>query len=224
MRSCWQDSRRAAHDSQRDFGSYHSSSVALTIVSPSARIALHTKPSSTSLRGRSYYILAFFRTLWDAGKDNTVRFGAVSGARGVITFARSFGSLPPNMRAMLNSERLPHIRHRSCGLSLTTSHSAHRTAFCRATAFRNRPTSEGPSTNEFFITEPRRRLRIFNSHRVGLLPPRLGHPTRHKRHSLSKGLTTCWGSDPGESTVFITIIALTTASCFRDDRFLPANR
>src|ERR1700722_18485098 len=53
------------------------------------------------------------------------------------------------MRAMLNSEELPHTRHRSCGLSLTTSHSAHNTAFCRATALRPRlswavPTASGP--------------------------------------------------------------------------------
>ena len=39
----------------------------------------------------------------------------------------------------VNQERLPQTIHRSCGLSLTTSHSAHKTAFCRATAFNTLP-------------------------------------------------------------------------------------
>jgi len=46
---------------------------------------------------------------------------------------------------------------------LTTSHSAHKTAFCRATAFRDRLTSQGPSpsTYESFITEPRKTAWIY---------------------------------------------------------------
>src|SRR5258708_5412896 len=58
------------------------------------------------------------------------------------------------MRAMLNSERLPHTRHRSFGLSLTTSHSAHKTALCSATALRTRPLSGTLPTVKSFITEP----------------------------------------------------------------------
>src|SRR5215813_3397345 len=56
------------------------------------------------------------------------------------------------MRAMLNSERLPQTRQVSCGLSLTTSHSAHKTALCSGTAFRTLARSGGPTTLEPFIT------------------------------------------------------------------------
>src|SRR5713226_8772399 len=59
---------------------------------------------------------------------------------------------------MLNSEGLPQTRHLSCGLSLTTSHSAHRTAFCRATAFRGRRTTGRSFAYRSFITEPRTTL------------------------------------------------------------------
>jgi len=55
---------------------------------------------------------------------------------------------------MLNSERLPQTKQVSWGLSLTTSHSAHRTAFCSTTALRNRPRSGARSISEPFITEP----------------------------------------------------------------------
>jgi hypothetical protein len=53
--------------------------------------------------------------------------------------ARFFGILPPRIRQILTSERLPQTIQMSCGLSLTTSHSAHNTAYCRATVFRSRP-------------------------------------------------------------------------------------
>src|SRR5215471_18625552 len=56
---------------------------------------------------------------------------------------------------MLNRERLPHTRQASCGLSLTTSHSAHKTAFCSGTAFRTRARPRESTTPETFITEPR---------------------------------------------------------------------
>jgi hypothetical protein len=46
--------------------------------------------------------------------------------------ARLLGSLPPKIRAMLNSEWLPHTMQTSSGLSLMTSNSAHNTAFCSA--------------------------------------------------------------------------------------------
>jgi hypothetical protein len=58
------------------------------------------------------------------------------------------------MRDILNKERLPQIRHWSCGLSLTTSHSAHNTAFCRATAFSHLKPPGTPTAYELFITEP----------------------------------------------------------------------
>src|ERR1700733_4082531 len=74
---------------------------------------------------------------------------------------------------MLNSERLPQTRHVSCGLSLTTSHSAHNPAYCKATALRHRPFSAPSSTCEPFITEPRKTsLTIFNSLQAESLPPR----------------------------------------------------
>src|SRR5258708_1562389 len=73
---------------------------------------------------------------------------------------------------MLNTERLPQTRHVSCGLSLTTSHSAHNTAFCRAIALRRRLLS-GASACEPFITEPRKTsLTIFNSLQAKSFPPR----------------------------------------------------
>src|ERR1700722_10491067 len=77
---------------------------------------------------------------------------------------------------MLNSERLPQTRHVSSGLSLTTSHSAHNTAFCKATALRHRPFSAPSSTCEPFITEPRETsLTIFNSLQAESFPPRWCH-------------------------------------------------
>ena len=103
----------------------------------------------------------FLRTLCVLGKLSTRSGFLGSSISGRIKIARSLGSAPPSMREMLNSERLPQTRHRSCGLSLTTSHSAHRTAFCRATAFRQRATSQGPSTYESFITEPRKTAWIY---------------------------------------------------------------
>src|SRR5580692_1485147 len=74
---------------------------------------------------------------------------------------------------MLNSERLPQTRHVSCGLSLTTSHSAHNTAFCKATALRHRLLSGPSSACEPFMTEPRKTsLTIFNSFQAESFPPR----------------------------------------------------
>ena len=55
-------------------------------------------------------------------------------------------------------EWLAHTRHVSCGLSLTTSHSAHSTAFCNATALRTRPRSAALSTTRALITEPHQEL------------------------------------------------------------------
>src|ERR1700678_1079005 len=74
---------------------------------------------------------------------------------------------------MLNSERLPQTRHVSCGLSLTTSHSAHNTAFCKATAFNHRLLSGASSKYGPFITEPRKTsLTVFNSFQAESFPPR----------------------------------------------------
>ena len=58
---------------------------------------------------------------------------------GFTSSARFFGILPPRIRQILTSERLPRTMQMSCGLSLTTSHSAHNTAYCSDTAFRRRP-------------------------------------------------------------------------------------
>jgi hypothetical protein len=72
--------------------------------------------------------------------------------------ARCLGRFPPNTRAMLTSERLPQTRQVSWGLSLTTSHSAHKTAFCSATGLRH----GAPSIYELFITAPHSKFN-FNS-------------------------------------------------------------
>ena len=110
--------------------------------------------------------------LWCLGKLSTTscRTSSVSEGAKAVRFC---GRLPPNIRAMLNSERLLQTRHVSCGLSLTTSHSAHNTAFCRAIAVRHRPLSGASSTYEAFITEPRKTsLTIFNSFQEESFPPR----------------------------------------------------
>ena len=99
---------------------------------------------------------AFLRTRCALGNVNTISALSTSGLTGSIKVARSTGRVPPSIRDMLTSDRLPQTIHRSCGLSLTTSHSAHNTAFCRATALRHRLTSETPSAHESFITEPRK--------------------------------------------------------------------
>jgi len=58
----------------------------------------------------------------------------------------------------------------SCGLSLTTSHSAHKTAFCNGTAFRTRDRSRESTTPEPFITEPHQTLRRFYRFSAKFLP------------------------------------------------------
>jgi hypothetical protein len=55
---------------------------------------------------------------------------------------------------MLTSERLPQTKQMSCGLSLTTSHSAHNTACCSATAFRGWPAASKLPAFDWFITGP----------------------------------------------------------------------
>jgi hypothetical protein len=52
---------------------------------------------------------------------------------------------------MLISERLPQTKQTSCRLSLTTSHSAHKTAFSSATAFNGRPAGHGSLSLVGFI-------------------------------------------------------------------------
>jgi hypothetical protein len=101
---------------------------------------------------------------------------------------------------MLTSDRLPQTIHRSCGLSLTTSHSAHKTAFCRATALRHRHTSETPFTHQSFITEPRKTACIvFNSNRVELFRPRSGHPHRPRQLTLLSRETLLSAGGPVDS-------------------------
>src|SRR5215469_552953 len=71
----------------------------------------------------------------------------------VFSSARFLGTLPPKIRQILTSDRLPQTMQTSCGLSLTTSHSAHSTAYCSATAFRGR--SAGRLRDfDCFITGP----------------------------------------------------------------------
>lgn len=124
---------------------------------------------------------AFLRTRCALGNVNTISVLSTSGLTGSIKVARCTGRVPPSIRDMLTRERLPQTIHRSCGLSLTTSHSAHKTAFCRATALRHRLTSETPSTYEF-ITEPRKTACIvFNSNRAELFRPRSGHSHRPRQ-------------------------------------------
>jgi len=106
--------------------------------------------ASTLSAGRPNY--AFLRTRCILGKARTSSGIWGSWIRASIRVARFLERFPPNTRAMLKSERLPQTRHISWGLSLTTSHSAHNTAFCSATALRTRPRSGAPSTSEPFIT------------------------------------------------------------------------
>jgi hypothetical protein len=122
-----------------------------------------TSSVSLSSRGMSCRepTVALLLGLWGLGKVNTTDGGVISDASSAIKLARSFGRFPPNMRAMLKSDRLPQTRHVSFGLSLTTSHSAHSTAFCNATALRTRPRSGALSTTEPFITEPPQELTQF---------------------------------------------------------------
>jgi hypothetical protein len=63
------------------------------------------------------------------------------------------GSIPPRAREILNSERLPHTKHSSCGLSLTASQSARSTALLREMAFNWRIFSAPISTTEPFMVE-----------------------------------------------------------------------
>ena len=61
----------------------------------------------------------------------------------------------------VNQERLPQTIHRSCGLSLTTSHSAHKTAFCRATAFNTLPRAVSSSRKASIRTSQEPDLPIY---------------------------------------------------------------
>lgn len=143
---------------------------------------------------------AFLRTRCALGNGNTISVLSTSGLTGLVKVARSTGRVPPSIRAMLTSDRLPQTIHRSCGLSLTTSHSAHKTAFCKATALRHRLTSETPSTYESFITEPRNTACIvFNSNRVELFRPRSGHPHRPRQLTLLSRKTLLSAGGPVDS-------------------------
>ena len=73
---------------------------------------------------------------------------------GFNSSARFFGILPPRIRQILTNERLPQTMQTSCGLSLTTSHSAHNTACCSATAFRGWLAASKLSAFDWFITGP----------------------------------------------------------------------
>ncbi len=79
----------------------------------------------------------------------------VAGGVAVVTsIARSRGSVPPNVRAMLNRERLPQTQQRSCGLSLTTSQSAHSTALLREIAFSGGSFTPISTTASFICSPP----------------------------------------------------------------------
>ena len=87
--------------------------------------------------------------------NSRTTFRVGSAGLGITSRARFFGRLPPNTRAILNKEWLPQTMQVSCGLSLTTSHSTHKTAFSSGTVFRTRGRNLVPSSPEPFITEPR---------------------------------------------------------------------
>jgi hypothetical protein len=70
-----------------------------------------------------------------------------SATAGVIKLTRFLGRFPPKIGATLNKEWLPHTMHTSWGRSLTTSHSAHKTAFSRGKAFRTDSTQSPLSRN-----------------------------------------------------------------------------
>ena len=89
----------------------------------------------------------------------SVRLGGVKGRLAEsMSVARWIGSIPPKRREMLNSERLPQTRHWSCGLSLTTSHSAHNTAFCKEIEFSGRSSSARILIPELFILTPQPKI------------------------------------------------------------------
>src|SRR5207249_8758426 len=104
--------------------------------------------------------LALLRSLSGWGNLKTTSHDETPTASWAIKLARSLGSLPPNIRAILNSDGLPQARQVACGLSLTTSHSAHKTAFCSGTALRTRERWPEPPVPERFITEPHQNLRL----------------------------------------------------------------
>ena len=84
---------------------------------------------------------------------------------GCNTSARFFGILPPRNWQIFTSERLPHTMQTSCGLSLTTSQSAHSTAHCSATAFKGRRDASRLPPFGWFITGPWEEV-----HRSSILP------------------------------------------------------
>jgi len=106
------------------------------------------------------------RTRCGLGNSRTT-FRVGSAGLGITSRARFFGRLPPSMRDMLTRERLPQTMQVSCGLSLTTSHSAHKTAFSSGTVFRTRGRNLVPSSPEPFITEPRHGA---SRKRISILP------------------------------------------------------
>ena len=83
----------------------------------------------------------------------SIRLGGVNGRRlsESMSLALWLGNIPPNRREMLKSERLPQTRQLSCGQSLTTSHSAQSTAFCKEIEFNGRSSSARILTTELFI-------------------------------------------------------------------------
>jgi len=99
--------------------------------------------------------------------NSRTTFRVGSAGLGITSRARFFGRLPPSMRDMLTRERLPQTMQVSCGLSLTTSHSAHKTAFSSGTVFRTRGRNLVPSSPEPFITEPRHGA---SRKRISILP------------------------------------------------------
>jgi len=106
------------------------------------------------------------RTSCRVGKFNTSLATSVGDSEvwRSLAAARFRARLPPSTREMLNRDRLPQTRHLSCGLSVTQSHSAHKTAFCRQTALKDRSCPPlSLSVDESFITEPPRAVTTVHS-------------------------------------------------------------
>jgi len=117
--------------------------------------------------------------------------GEMDGASAISTsMARSLGIIPPNRRDIFKSERLPQTKHWSCGLSLTTSQSAHSTAFCKEMEFKGRSLSRQTLNSEPFIV-PRKTQNhctgSTTSHKRKV--PRVGVSLRHSSHRVVRTAT-----------------------------------
>jgi hypothetical protein len=114
----------------------------------------HNQPVPGAFHGDSYMFDTFRCMRRNAGKLKTTPGKRCSVALASTKVGHLPARLPPSTRDILKSEWLPQTRHLSCGLSLTQSQSAHKTAFCKATALKGRIPSTVPALSESRIAQP----------------------------------------------------------------------